>query len=321
MKDELDGIHPSAFDGDRLIGVDFSGPRSAARQRQKTIALAADRLAPGHYRIASGDFNARLQERTQQPGWTAEELAAALTGDWPAYVVGFDFLFSIPRELLQSASFARAAGAARAFRSWEAFNRFVAEELPLRPPADYFPFAAWRSKLFWKPRATDRAAAANPPLKHMFQVLFNMTLLGNALLAALASSGRYAVVPFQSPGIGGAAIEVYPGLTMRRLGWRAYKRDPKRAIACLLDACAERGVTLELDAEVRAFCETYRTAHGEDLDPDASDALIALVTAILYREGHCEEVVPPGSQALKKVEGAIWAPVSPGGTLTSRGAV
>ena len=73
-------------------------------------------------------------------------------------MAGFDFPFSLPKELLDSASFARAVGRPAPFRTWQAFNAFVAEELPLTPPADYARFAGWRQKTYWRPRATDRDA-------------------------------------------------------------------------------------------------------------------------------------------------------------------
>lgn len=303
-------------------GVWESRKRSSAwtspgRGRRRGNGRRRSRLRRGGSARASTGWgteglNARLLERPGAPGWTAAELAEALISHGSGAVAGFDFPFSLPRELLESAGFARVVGRARPFGTWEAFNEFVADELPLRPPNDYAPFAAWRGKPFWLSRATDRAAAANPPLKHAFQVLFNMTLLGNALLAALAASGRYAVVPFMPPGSRTAAVEVYPGLTMRRLGMRAYKRDPAGAISCLLAFCIQRGVNVAVDPELRRFCEEYRTRNGPTTDPDASDALIALVTTILYREGMCAEALPPGESSRRCVEGAIWAPVVEG---------
>src|SRR5262245_29684831 len=117
-----------------IAGVDFSGARAAVRQRQKTIAIVATRLDPGSYRVTPEGMNARLLERPLQPGWSADELAAALIAEPGLRVAGFDCPFSIPKELLDSASFARAVGRRAPFRSWQAFNEFVAGALPLRPP-------------------------------------------------------------------------------------------------------------------------------------------------------------------------------------------
>lgn len=290
-----------------LVGVDFAGPRRAAQQRRKIIAIAARRVERGVYRIAADGFNARLR-LGQPPGWTAQELRTALLDSALVRVVGFDFPFSLPRALLDDPDFGAVAGHLGSFGSWAAFNRFVAANLPLQPPLDLRPFAAWRDTAYWQKRATDGAARAQPALKHTFQVLFNMTLLGNALLASLAASGHYRVIPFTGPGPANEAIEVYPGLTMRALGFPHYKQDPRGAIAVLLAACAAWGVRIDLDDGIRTFCEGYNSAGGGASDPDGSDALIALATAILYREGHCHEVIAPAERQLRDVEGVIWGP-------------
>ncbi len=133
-------------------------------------------------------------------------------------------------------------------------------------------------------------AQAQQPLKDRFQVLFNMTLLSNALLASLGDDGAYRVVPFQAPGPSREVIEVYPGVTMRRLGRTDYKRQPARVIDATLSHCATQGISLDVDPAIRSFCEEYNTAGRGRLDPDRSDALIALAVAILYREGRCEMV-------------------------------
>lgn len=290
-----------------IIGVDFAGPATASAQRKKIIALAAVRTGERRYRIEPQGINRRVLAGGP-PGWTARELADALTSHAAASVVACDFPFSIPRALLDDPAFARGVGRAAPFGGWRAFNAFVGERLPLDPPVDVTPFAGWRSKGFWTKRATDTVAAAQPPLKDKFQVLFNMALLGNALLAHLAASGRYRVVPFGAAGPSGAVIEVYPGLTMRDLGKRDYKRDPAGAITTVLAHAATRGIAIELDPGIRRFCETYDTGSGPAMDPDGSDALVALVTAILYRERRAVEAVDPRQRGLVPFEGAIWRP-------------
>ncbi len=289
-----------------IVGSDFSGARGARDQRRKIVALAAIREPEGRYTIAPDGFNARILASPQQPGWTAAELAATLIDGEPARVVGFDFPFSIPAPLLADPAFAARVGHDGAFGSWAAFNRFVAARLPLAPPLDFTPLAPWRDKTLWQKRATDRAASAQPPLKSVMPVLFNMTLLGNALLAALAASGRYRVRPFMETGPANEVIEIYPGITMRALSFRGYKRDPSGAIAAALAGCADRGIVVTLDPRLRRFCEEYTTAPPPGRDPDASDALIALLTAILHREGHTAEVLPAEALALRPLEGAVW---------------
>jgi hypothetical protein len=312
-----------------IVGSDFSGARGARDQRKKIVALAAIRESDGRYTIAPGGFNARVLATPRQPGWTAAELADTLINGEPARVVAFDFPFSIPAPLLADPAFAARVGHTGAFGSWAAFNRFVAVRLPLAPPLDFAPLAPWRDKALWQRRATDRAASAQPPLKSVMPVLFNMTLLGNALLAALAASGRYLIRPFDDHAgrVGGATsddradradgvavetgpanevIEIYPGLTMRGLGFRGYKRDPVGAIATALAHLADRGIAVTLDPALRRFCEEYTTAPPPGRDPDASDALIALLTAILHREGQTVEVLPAEAAGLRPIEGAVW---------------
>ena len=293
-----------------IVGVDFAGPRRAVDQRRKIIAIGASRLASGTYQVTTGGFNARLTSGSSLPGWTGEELAHALRGDHPARVVALDFPFSIPQPLLDDPDFAAAAGHHGALGTWATFNRFVASSLPLACPIDLSPFAGWRNKAYWLKRTTDVPARAQPALKDRFQVLFNMTLLGNALLAALAGGNAYRIVPFQHPGPDGEVIEVYPGVAMRQLGRSDYKRDPARAIDEIFSHCAEQGIHIDVDPAIRSFCETYNTAGRGSFDPDGSDALIALAVGVLYREGRCEAVGGIGDERQRIGEGVIWAPAS-----------
>lgn len=290
-----------------LIGVDFSGASKGSEQRKKIIGIAATRIEPGLYYVTPDGFNTRLVQQGRPPGWTAEELAEALLRA-PARVVAFDFPFSIPISLLNDADFAAAVGHSGAFGTWAEFNRFIAGHLSLRPPTDLAPFAAWRSKAYWLKRATDIPAGAQPALKHMFQVLFNMTLLGNALLASLGASGRYRIIPFDETGPENEVIEIYPGVTMRSLRFAQYKQDPVGAIDLILGYCASNGISIEVDPTIRDFCETYSSGSKKALDPDGSDALIALATAVLYREGLGSEVIEPGERHRRLVEGVIWGP-------------
>lgn len=291
-----------------IIGVDFAGPRQALQQRRKIIGIAAIRNGPRSYRVAPDGFNARLIQTPSLPGWTAEELAATLLGSSPARVVALDFPFSIPQVLLNDPSFAAAVGCDEAFGSWTEFNRLVSSKLPLQPPNDLTPFAAWRNKAYWLKRATDVPARAQPALKDRFQVLFNMTLLGNALLAPLAASGSYLIIPFHDTGPDNQVIEIYPGVTMRTLNRPDYKRDPAGAIEAIIAHCAAKGITIDVDPAVRSFCANYRTGRGATADPDGSDALIALATAVLYREGLCEESLGAEHRHQRLVEGVIWKP-------------
>lgn len=293
---------------ERIVDVDFAGPSKASDQRRKILGIVATRISPGMYRVSPDNFNARLLENNRRPGWTAIELAEALL-ETPARVVAFDFPFSIPRTLLSDARFAEIVGHDGTFKSWTEFNRFVSARLPLESPLDFSPFARWRDKTFWLKRETDTVTGAHPPLKHQFQVLFNMTLLGNSLLARLADSGSYDIIPFRDSDQAAEVVEIYPGFTMRSLGRSDYKRDPSRTISTILDHCSKKSISVDLDPSIRAFCETYDSGRGKISDPDGSDAFIALATGILYREGQCENALEDPDPHWRSTEGTIWGPV------------
>jgi hypothetical protein len=287
-----------------VVGIDFAGPAKARDQRRKIVAVAAERVGRRRYVAAPTGLNARLLGTP--PGWTAEELADALLSLRPVpSIIAADFPFCVPRELLARASFAAALGRGTPFRTWRAFHRAVAARIPLCCPVDYSPFRAWRRKALWLKRASDRASGAHAPLKHRFQVLFNMTLLGNAFAARLERSGRYDVVPFQSRGRA-RLVEVYPGHAMRTLGVADYKRAPGRAIDAAVRHLARHGVTFTIDPHVRTACEAYDTGGRANHDHDAADAVVAACIAALHREGRAREIVgsPP---AARDAEGAIWS--------------
>lgn len=292
--------HPSRREA--VVGIDFAGPATANRQRRKILAVAATRLGPKTYRVSATGLNATLL--SSPPGWTALTLADAIVApDLRVSVVAPDFPFSLPKALLGSDAFAARVGAPAAFRTWKAFHSWVRAGLSLECPLDYSPFAAWRDKSLWVRRACDGPCGAQPPLKHAFQVLFNMTLLGNAFLGHLEKSGKFDVVPFQQRGRY-PVIEIYPGHAMRKLGVPGYKRAPGEAIDAMLAHLRERGISFDLDPAIRRTCETYDSGHGPSSDHDAADALVACAVAVLYREGAATGV--DGEQA-ERVEGAIWS--------------
>ncbi len=289
---------------DLLVGIDFAGPVGARDQRRKILAVAAERTRDSRFVVSSGGLNARLLR--DPPGWTAEELADALLLLRPApAIVAADFPFCVPRELLALRSFAAAVGRKTPFGSWKAFNAAIAGMIPLGCPVDYSSFHRWRNKKLWVKRASDRVSGAHPPLKHQFQTLFNMTLLGNAFLARLERSGSYDVVPFQSRGRA-QVIEIYPGHAMRALGVRDYKRAPERAIDAAVRHLGEHGITFTIDGKIRAACETYDTGWGAAGDHDGADAVVAACVAALYREGRALEIVGTPADA-RDAEGAIWS--------------
>ena len=290
--------------GEIVVGIDFGGPSRANAQRRKILAVAARRTGEASYEVCAEGLNPRLLEHP--PGWTAFELADRLIASTDRVaVVAADFPFSIPAALLGLDSFARLANLGAAFSSWSAFNQAIANALPLACPVDYAPFTRWRDKAFWVKRECDVESGAHPPLKHRFQTLFNMTLLGNGFLARLEQSGLFDVIPFQARGRA-AVIEVYPGHMMRSLAVRNYKRAPGKAIDAALAYLRQGGIGVEVDPAIRTVCETYDTGYKEVHDYDAADALVATSLGILYREGRAREALPAGATR-RDLEGAIWS--------------
>ena len=298
-----------------IVGVDFGAPRRARDQRRKIVAIAAQPIAWRSYRIATTGMNARLLANAQL-GWSATELLDELL-ERPARVVGFDFPFGVPHALLRDAAFAAAAGhTTGAFLGWRAFNVFVAHRLPLTDPLDFAPFAAWRDRAdrarLWAKRATDLAAGAQPPLKDRFQATFQMTLLGNALLARLWESGAYRVLPFPGGRGNGEIIEVYPRATLRTMGLASYKARPAESVRLAIAACVAAGIALEVDPRVLAVCHRYNSGTEDAPDHDVADAFVALCTAILHAENACRPLLARDPSwpepALQAWEGAIWVP-------------
>ncbi|HEY8021060.1 MAG TPA: hypothetical protein VIH93_08160 [Thermoanaerobaculia bacterium] len=236
---------------DAIVGVDFGAPRHARDQCRKIVAIAANPIDWRRYRIDAVGMNERLLAPNDPPGWTAKELLNELLSR-QVRVAAFDFPFCIPDALLRDEQFAADAGYEDgAFRGWRAFSWFVAQRLPLGDPLDFRPFEAWRPRAnrarLWTKRATDIAAGGQPPLKDKFQATFQMTLLGNALLARLWESHRYRVLPFPGGRGTGKVIEVYPGATLRQMGMANYKSRPNEAICLGIAACAAAGIKLDFD--------------------------------------------------------------------------
>ena len=292
-----------------VVGVDFGAPRRARDQRRKIIAIEARATDRRRYRIEATGMNARLLAK-DPPGWTARELLDQLLGR-PVRVAAFDFPFCVPDVLLRDERFAADAGHRHgAFLGWRTFNAFVAGNLPLADPLDFRPFEAWRSPgdrgRLWVKRATDVFARGQPPLKDRFQATFQMTILGNALLARLWESEHYRVLPFPGGRGPGEVIEVFPGATLRQMGLAHYKSQPQEAIRLGVAACAAAGIQLEVDVRLVALCCRYSSG-GDSPDHDAADAFVALCTAILHAEGACRAAID-GDPRLKRSEGVIWVP-------------
>jgi hypothetical protein len=292
-----------------IIGVDFGAPRRARDQRRKIVAIAARGMNGRRYRIDATDVNERLLGQ-DPPGWSAKELVEELLAN-PVRVAAFDFPFCIPDVLLRDEKFAHDAGhRGGAFVGWRTFNWFVAQQLPLGDPLDFRPFDTWRARAnrgrLWTRRATDVATSAQPPLKDTFQATFQMTLLGNAVLARLWESHRYRIPPFPGGRGPGEVIEVYPRATLRQMGLTSYKSRPDEAVRLGIASCQAAGIKLDVDQRVMALCCRYNSG-GMTPDYDVADAFVALCTAILHAEGACRAAIT-GDPVLKEREGAIWVP-------------
>jgi hypothetical protein len=300
-----------------IVGVDFGAPQRARDQRRKIIAIAAHAMGERRYRIDATGMNARLLAH-DPPGWTAQEIVDQLVAH-PARVVGFDFPFGIPHGLLRDPAFAAVVGFEHgAFVDWRSFNAWIARRLPLTDPVDFSPFAGWRDRSararLWSKRATDIAARAQPPLKDHFQATFQMTLLGNAVLAKLWESRHYRVLPFPGGDGLGEVIEVYPGATLRALGRAHYKSTPGEAVQRALGACAAAGLALAVAPSLLELARRYSSGTAQAPDHDVADAFVALCTALLHAERACHPVLAPDpawdAQLLMEREGAIWLPTS-----------
>ena len=292
-----------------VVGVDFGAPQRARDQRRKIIAIAAHAADWRRYRVDATGMNTRLLV-SDPPGWSATSYSRSCSRG-PVRIAAFDFPFCIPNVLLRDAAFAAEAGHEHgAFTGWRTFNAFVADRLPLVDPLDFRPFDAWRSRAnrarLWVKRATDVAAGGQPPLKDKFQATFQMTLLGNALLARLWDSHQYRVLPFPGGRGAGEIIEVYPGATLRQMGLSKYKSQPSEAIRLSIAACAAAGITLDVDLRLVALCCRYSSG-GRTPDYDVADAFVALCTAILHAEGACHAAID-ADPLLKDTEGAVWVP-------------
>jgi hypothetical protein len=293
-----------------VVGVDFGAPQRARDQRRKIVVIAATSRGARSYRIDRSGLNARLFA-SEPPGWSALELVDALL-ERPARVVGFDFPFSVPDALLRDPAFSSESGYPHgAFGTWHAFNDWIAKQLPLTDPLDYAPFAAWRDPRrrarLWTKRATDIAASAQPPLKDLFQATFQMTLLGNAVLARLLASPHYRALPFHTDSRPGELLEVYPRATLRAMGLTRYKSLPGEAMRLGLAACAALGIKLELEDDLLALGSRYSSGTANAPDHDVADAFIALCTSILHAEGACRPSIDTDAHQMMS-EGTIWVP-------------
>ncbi|MET3496808.1 DUF429 domain-containing protein [Variovorax boronicumulans] len=242
-----------------LFGCDFS----SAPTPRKPIVVAVGELAGTDAVRLSG-----LQRFSTLDAW----------GQWliahPAWVGGFDFPFSLPRELVEHLQWplqfdALIAHYARLTRAEirDTFAAFCAA----RPVGGKFAH-----------RATDAPAGSSPSMKWVNPPVAFMLHAGVPRLLAAGASlpGLYAGTHKER-----IALEAYPGLLARELvGRRSYKSDdlakqtPERLaartdlLAALEAGSARLGLRLRLTAGQRA--ELLADARGDHID-----AVLCLVQA------------------------------------------
>lgn len=306
-----------------LIGSDFGAPMKAGEQAKKTIAIEAFRTAVRRYEILATGRNERLVRQHDdvqswsynRRGWTIPGLAKSIRNDPTIAVAAFDFPFSVPLHLLQDEAFAGKVNEP-VFGTRLNWVQFVGQHVGLafgsdnagaKLPIDDRLFR-WKDKDFWKKRATDIATSAHPPLKHKFQNLFNMTVIGSKFLECLQHGGMQILLRQEEDGrrLHRAVIETYPGAIARAVGFRRnYKQEPERCLAAAEEYLREQGITLVFNGEVRRFCLEYRTNEN---DPEGADAFLCLVTAICFREGLAEWHKGPAKAQQLDEEGCIVTP-------------
>jgi hypothetical protein len=247
-----------------LFGCDFSSAPSS----RKPIVVAIGELQKDGVVLLDG-----LRRFASLDAW----------GDWlcgtPAWVGGFDFPFSLPRELVEHLGWPlqweplmlHYAGLSRA-QIRDTFAAFCAS----RPVGGKFAH-----------RAADLPAGSSPSMKWVNPPVAYMLHAGVPRL--LASGAR---IPGLHPGTNEdrIALEAYPGLLARELiGRRSYKSDDQRKqtperlaartdlLAALEAGTSRLGLRLGVTASQRA--ELLADARGDDID-----AVLCLLQAAWGRQ-------------------------------------
>lgn len=307
-----------------VVGADFGVPKTAGEQAKKIILIESERVSGRTYVVRADGRNERLVRKPaasddwkrKRRGWTVPDLATSLATDRSVTVAAFDFPFSIPLGLLQSAAFAARMNRPT-FETRSAWAAFVASELSLTfgndsasgMMGDLGKFAPWRDKAFWTRHNTDRDTNGSPPLKHKFQNLFSMTLAGTALIERLRAGGMSAALSSaEFVAANRYIVETYPAQVSRSVGITGrYKRDPEASIVQAERYLRQIGISVDVDPAVRQFCVEYRTG---STDPDGADAFLCLVAAICFREGSVRRCSGPATTADLEQEGCIIVPTA-----------
>lgn len=313
-----------------VVGCDFGASARAGLQAQKTVLVEAHRVAERSYQCHESGRNQRLltcvnashkplpkRWQDRRAGWTIAELTKSLVADSSIISAAFDFPFSIPMQLLESAEFAAEVDEPT-FRKRTDWVHFLAEHLSLQFDTDKASSAltclkkveAWKQQAYWKKRQTDHIAKAQPPLKHLYQNVFNMTVLGALLLEQLEGAGMTTVLTASQLNANQRrCVEAYPAMVARRIGVTgSYKQQPDQCVQKAIDWLAEQNIELQMPDSLKIACSTYQTAQH---DYDAADAVLCLVTSICVIEGLAEMLIEPSDSAAQVEEGGIVVPRLP----------
>ena len=264
-----------------LIGCDFS----SAPTPRKTIVVATGALQPGSDTLSLQ----ALHRFASLDAW----------GDWlaaqPAWIGGFDFPFSLPRELVERLGWPA---------SWPELIAHYASLERAQIRAQFAAFCAARpvgGK--FAHRACDGPAGSSPSMKWVNPPVAFMLHAGvPRLLAAGASFPALQLVESGQR----IALEAYPGLLARELiGRISYKSDDRArqndarhaARAELLDRVRQGRSRLRMAVEMTP---AHRSALLADATGDAVDAVLCLVQAAwAARQGPPRYGIPEGIDPLE----------------------
>ena len=238
----------------RIYGVDFT----CAPRRAKPITIAVSLLR-------GNDLIVESVERVES--FAAFEAFLQRPGPW---IGGFDFPFSLPRELVRDLGWPA---------SW---NTLVAHcssmtRLELRKALDAYRASRPAGRKYAH-RATDLPAGSsspmklvNPPVALMFHEGARRLLAAGANIPHLLENGSSRV-----------ALEAYPGLLVRKqLGIReSYKADARREQTAARRAVRKRIIeSLKAGEPLGIRVELHETPMAEDGSGDLLDAVICAVQA------------------------------------------
>lgn len=310
---------------DSIVGCDFGVPKRAGDQAKKIILIEAIKVGNKHYAVRPFGRNARTRKWLTEkrgwghclPGWTLPELLGSLVQEPTVVTAAMDFPFGVPQSLLNDQQFAGVAGRTTPFKSRNAWVDFLDEYLSLTfnttkasgEMTDLSNFDYWRTdSRFWHRRGSDVAANGQPPLKHVGQNLFAMTVAGVVFLRHAEKLGFNVALAEIQDCERKTIFETYPSYVARRVGFKgSYKGQPVDCLNTAVAFLAANGIRLDFDANVRRFCEVYRTGTKKD-DPDGADAFLCLVAAICFNEGDREIVRGNASDEQLCQEGGIIVP-------------